>query len=115
MGKAGKPKIVEAEGFVLRDSHGFIRAEIGLNQRDVVGVKLCDGRGLRRAELVVTKDGTAGLQFFDEAGSPRLTLYLDQMESLVANPTVTLTGADGQATIRLPVKAQAGPGAPEGK
>jgi hypothetical protein len=112
MSKPEKEKVVEAGRFVLRDAAGQVRAELGVNDRNVVALKLCDDRGSCRAEVLVTKDGTAGLQFYDALGRPRLVLYLDQLEELSACPSIALIGRDGQVVVELPAKPVEAPAPP---
>ncbi len=104
MAKAEKPKVLEAERLILRDAAGYVRAEIGTNDRHVVSLKLCDDRGSCRAELLVTKDGTSGLQFYDSLGKPRLVLYLDQLEALAASPSISLMDREGRVIAELPAE-----------
>jgi hypothetical protein len=107
MADAEKPKVVEAERFVLRDSSGNVRAEIGISTRQVAALKLYDGAGRCRVELLVTKDGTSGLQFQDQDGTPRVVVYLDQVEQQTGNPCLSLVGKDGKVFAELSVKGGA--------
>jgi hypothetical protein len=102
-------KIVEAERFVLRDSNGRIRAELGAGEASSIGLKLYDGKGHVRVEVVVAKDGASGLQLWDEHGMPRVILALDPDQPYVAAPSLSLTGKDGRGGVVLSVAPDGSP------
>jgi hypothetical protein len=95
------PKVVEAEKFVLRDSTGKIRAELGEGEGSAIGLKLFDGNGRCRAELVVASDGGSGLQLRDDNGKLRVILSLDQDEATVATPSLSMNARDGKNGVNL--------------
>jgi hypothetical protein len=69
MGQAmPKARIVEAEGFVLKDGAGKVRAELAVTE-DRPGLALYDENGKPRAVLSVGKAGP-GLGLYDENGNP---------------------------------------------
>src|SRR5262245_14707376 len=100
---ANVSKVIEAERFVLRDSAGRIRAELGETQHGAIGLHLYDDHGKVRAELVVARDGASGLQLRDEAEFPRVILYLDTDRPDIATPGLSLNSRDGKGNIGLSV------------
>jgi hypothetical protein len=74
---AEKPKVVEAERFVLRDSQGKMRAEWTLEDGDIVQI-FYDEKGKPRLEMGVAANDSVGLMLLDQEGHPRLDLSLDQ-------------------------------------
>jgi len=68
--------VVEAERFVLRDSHGTARAVLGANAIGSPFLSICDAEGRSRIGLHVDSDGGAWFEFLDEGGTARLTLSM---------------------------------------
>jgi hypothetical protein len=105
MGQAmPKARIVEAEGFQLKDGQGKVRAELVVDKdgprmalRDENGktrvglfvdkegqvLAMTDENGELRAELSVSKDGQ-GLYLSDETGKPRATLNVSKVGPVLA-------------------------------
>jgi hypothetical protein len=102
-------KVIEAERFVLRDSRGHIRAELGEGDAHSIALKLYDGQGRCRIELVVASDGASGLQFWDEQGTPRVILALDADQPYIAAPSLSLNGKDGRGGVVLSVAPDGSP------
>ena len=96
-------KVIETERFVLRDSQGRVRAELGEGTQHAVALKPFDEHQRCRVEVVVAADGTAGIQFWDEGGLPRVILALDPDKPYIAAPSLSLTGRDGQSGVVLSV------------
>ena len=61
-------RIVQAEGFQLKDGQGKVRAGLGMDKEGPV-LFLADENGKPRAELAVGKAGP-GLGLYDENGKP---------------------------------------------
>ena len=73
MGQAmPKARIVEAEGFQLKDGQGMVRAELVVD-KDGPRMALRDENGKTRAKLIVIKEGP-GLALTDENGIDRAVL-----------------------------------------
>jgi hypothetical protein len=74
MGQAmPKARIVEAEGFQLKDGQGMVRAELVVD-KDGPGLHLRDDNGKERAELVALHKAGAELVLRDEDGQGRVWL-----------------------------------------
>jgi hypothetical protein len=69
-----KPRVVEAQKFVLRDSEGKSRAELSLRERGGVGLDLRDGAGTPRASLLLLRPDAPMLALRDGSGRSRLVL-----------------------------------------
>jgi hypothetical protein len=106
-------RIVEAEGFVVRDQAGQLRATLGTNANGVglvligatrvsvgvtpegiAGVQLLDTDGRRRAALAMTSDGASSLRLLDSAAKERVVL------AVPTNGTAGLLVADATGRIR---------------
>ncbi|MBI1913441.1 MAG: hypothetical protein HYS12_01595 [Planctomycetes bacterium] len=94
-------KVIEAEKFVLRDSSGKVRAELGDLGHDSIGLRLFDGEGRERAVLLVAKDGAVGLQLSDDTGFPRAMLGLDPDSPHIATPVFSLNSREGIGGLAL--------------
>lgn len=68
-----KPKVVEAEKFIVRDANGTARAELGLNDSEPT-LALFDSKGNRRSRLAVFPDGSSSLWLYDKDGTARAVL-----------------------------------------
>jgi hypothetical protein len=102
-------KVVEADRFVLRDSHGIVRANLGTDKNDSVALKLYDSHGRARIEVIVGNDGTSGLQLWDEQGMPRVILALDPDQPYVAAASLSLNSKDGRGGVIVSVAADGSP------
>jgi len=76
------PTAVEAQGFILKDSNGHVRAELGLN------------------------GSTPSLKFKDESGSALVTLALNDSPG---GPMLLLSDPQHHASVALSVLEHAGP------
>jgi hypothetical protein len=66
---------MEAEQFIIRDSAGNRRAELGVSSEGrAVGLRLCNQAGQDRFELTIGSDGLPILRLCDEAGKVRAGL-----------------------------------------
>ena len=106
---AEEAKVVEAERFVLRDTDGRIRAELGAGEAGSIGLKLYDRQSRCRIELFVAKDGVPGMQLWDENEMPRVILALDRDEPYIAAPSLSLTAKGGSAGVLLSVAPDGSP------
>jgi hypothetical protein len=97
------PKVIEAEKFVIRDSTGTVRAQLGDLGDDSIGLCLSDREGRRRAELLIGNDGTLGLQLWDDNEIPRVILSLDSDRPDIATPALSFNGRDGLGGMSLSV------------
>lgn len=90
---------IEAEGFVLKDAQGNIRAELSLRQGRP-GLFFYDENKKTRAALVVDADAM-GFEFFDEAGLCRVCISLDKDRPGIGTPSISLAGPRGEGAILL--------------
>jgi hypothetical protein len=65
---------VEAKQFVLRDSSGKKRAELGMTDTNSALLTLYDGAGLARVNLYAAEQGASVLAFHDSNGEARIIL-----------------------------------------
>jgi hypothetical protein len=75
-GAAATPKLITAREFVLVDSHGAKRGEIGVTEKGVAQVALFDGAGRLRAGLGVAAAGAPGLGIYGKDGKTRIEIAL---------------------------------------
>jgi hypothetical protein len=68
------PERVEARHFVLRDSAGKKRAELGITDTNSALLTLYDGAGLARVNLYAAEQGASVLAFHDSNGEARVML-----------------------------------------
>src|SRR3954447_6755826 len=67
------PKIIEAEGFVLKDPSGRVRGKLRMTRSGSPEFALLDEAGHDQVSLHLTFDNGATLDFFDH-GQPRIQL-----------------------------------------
>src|SRR3954462_13169160 len=67
------PKIIEAEGFVLKDPSGRVRGKLRMTRGGSPEFALLDEAGHDQVSLHLTFDNGATLDFFDH-GQPRIQL-----------------------------------------
>jgi hypothetical protein len=103
-------EVVRAQRFELLDSHGRVRAVLGMTVPAVVpaSFKITDSDGnefiIPRDRIVVegaTVQGPAeapGISLFDEAGRPRARMWLGHE----GTPYLEMTKADGTVILALP-------------
>ena len=101
-----RARIVEAEGFVLKDAAGKVRAELA-GDNHLTRLRLNDENGEGRAVLTVAKDGPR-LNLYDENGEVRAILTVAK-----DGPRLNLYDEDGKSRAILAVfkarHAAAGP------
>ena len=92
----GKPRIVEAEKFVLRNDEG-VWAELGLGEKGFVRLVLRDKRGNDRVFLGADPYGeVAGLTVRDRAGKSRVELI-----GWIGGAGLNLNDMEGKVRVRL--------------
>lgn len=89
--------LVEARGFVLRDSNWQTRAELKVRKDDTPVLRLNNRGGRPAAVLTVRDDGAVALRLYDTAEQERAEIRLDQH----GTPVFSLTGANGKPRIIL--------------
>ncbi|HTT62824.1 MAG TPA: hypothetical protein VMG35_13315 [Bryobacteraceae bacterium] len=100
LGAGGRPRTVEAEEIIIRDSYGHARLMIGTPEfvgpaidmdRREPGIWLSDGNGQDRAML-----SSDGLYFANEHSKPLLSLEAGRF------PEIRLYGPDGKVSWSAP-------------
>jgi mono/diheme cytochrome c family protein len=93
-------KVVDAEKFILRDTDGKARAELGLHAGQPT-LALLDEKGNQRARLVVAPDGSANWSLYNQNGKLRATLAVPPTgEPRLVLPDVTAPGLVRAASRR---------------
>ena len=96
MGQAmPKARTVEAEGFVLKDERGEVRAKLAMDKGRPM-LALSDEHGMPRVGLLVDKDGPM-LGMGDEYGMPRVELSVSK-----EGPRLILADDNGKTIWRQP-------------
>lgn len=94
-----RPKSLEAEEFVVRDSRGQIRASLGTTQNDGATVlQLHAENGKPRARITVSSDGTSSLEVMDAGERVRVLLGVKDNGS----PRIWLGNETGKIVWRAP-------------
>ncbi len=92
-------KVVEAEQFILRDSNGKHRAQLGVKADGLVGLVLFDQKGQSRAAVALEADGTPSLGLFEKDGKGGVLMgVIPRGGQLRAGP---IAGADGTLGLVL--------------
>ena len=89
--------LVEARGFVLRDSKWQTRAELRVRRDDSPVLRLNNRAGRPSAVLTVRDDGAVALRLYDTAEMQRAEVRLDEH----GTPVFALTGANGKSRVVL--------------
>jgi hypothetical protein len=89
--------LIEARGFVLRDSNWQIRAELKVRKDDSPMLRLNTRGGRPAAVLTVRDDGAVALRLYDTAEQERAEIRLDEH----GTPAFSLTGANGKPRVIL--------------
>jgi hypothetical protein len=97
---------LEARQFVLRDSSGRVRAELGANPDGAVGLNLDDANGRTLATFVVDGKGSPGLDLYDQSGMRRAMIAVAPQ----GTPGVGLYDANGRLRTSLDSPAANAPG-----
>ena len=94
-----RPKSLEAEEFVLRDSRGQVRASLGTTQSQSATVlQIHAENGKPRARITISSDGTSSLEVMD--GGERVPLLLGVKEN--GSPRIWLGNENGKIVWRAP-------------
>jgi hypothetical protein len=104
--RSGISDSIEARQFILRDSSGRVRAELGANPDGAVGLNLNDANERTLATLVVDGKGSPGLDLYDQSGKRRGMIAL----AAQGTPGIGLYDANGRLRTSLDVPAADGPG-----
>jgi hypothetical protein len=94
---APRPKVVEANTFVLRDHQWRRRGELGLREDGSPILRLNSPAGRARLVLFARDDGQTVIRMFDAQNVGRALLALDQK----GQPYVLLAGTDGRSRVAL--------------
>lgn len=100
--------LVEARGFVLRDSKWHTKAELRVRKDDTPFLRLYHAGGRQAAMLTVRPDGVVALRLFDTVEQERAEVRLDEH----GTPEVTLTGANGKPRVILSAEETGDAGEP---
>ena len=87
--------LIEARGFILRDSKMQVRAELKVRKDDTPMLRLNNRGGRPAAVLTVRDDGAVALRLYDTAEQGRAELRLDDH----GTPAFSLTGANGKERV----------------
>jgi len=94
-----RPKSLEAEEFVLRDSRGQVRASLGMTQNAGATVlQIHAENGKPRARITVSSDGTSSLGGIDSGERVRVLLGVKDNGS----PRIWLGNETGKIVWRAP-------------
>jgi len=89
--------LIEARGFILRDTNWQARAELKVRKDNSPVLRLNNRGGQAAAMLTVNDDGAVALRLFDTVEQERAEVRLDEH----GVPAVTLTGANGKPRVSL--------------
>lgn len=89
--------LVEARGFILRDSNLQTRAELRVRNDGSPVLRLNNRGGRPAAVLTVRDDGAVALRLYDTAEQERAEIRLDEH----GTPVFSLTGANGRPRVVL--------------
>jgi hypothetical protein len=100
--------LVEARGFVVRDSKWHTKAEVRVRKDDTPFLRLYHAGGRQAAMLTVRDDGVVALRLFDTVEQERAEVRLDPS----GTPVVSLTGANGKPRVILSAEETGDAGEP---
>ena len=89
--------LIEARGFILRDTNWQARAELKVRKDNSPVLRLNNRGGQAAAMLSVNDDGAVALRLFDTVEQERAEIRLDEH----GVPAMTLTGANGKQRVTL--------------
>jgi hypothetical protein len=94
--------VVQARGFVLRDTHWRARAELKIREDGSPILRLNNLDGRSRATLQLRDDGMVALRMMDADGVLRAELRLEKG----GEPSLLLSGTNGQPRVVLATDEQ---------
>jgi len=94
---AGGPPVVVAEHFVVRDTRGRTRAEMGMTDGGEPVLRLNNAEGKERILMGLRPDGTIEIRLTDHRHEHRASLWLGNE----GWPSLVLSGPDGNSLVRL--------------
>jgi hypothetical protein len=92
-----RPKVIEANAFVLRDHQWKRRGELGLREDGSPMLRLNGVTGQERLMISARDDGRGTIRLTDPAGVFRLRLALDPQ----GRPFIALAGPDGRPRVAI--------------
>jgi hypothetical protein len=92
-----RPKVIEANAFVLRDHQWRRRGELGLREDGSPMLRLNGVTGQERMMISARDDGRGTIRLTDAAGVFRLRLAVDQQ----GRPFIALAGPDGRPRVAI--------------
>ena len=90
---------IDAPSFVVRDSKGVSRAELGMWE-DRPMIRLNNDAGKARAMMFVKDDGSATFRLSDKDGNHRLQLTLDE----TGIPSLVMANPEGRSMVAIQVE-----------
>jgi hypothetical protein len=92
-----RPKVIEANAFVLRDHQWKRRGELGLREDGSPMLRLNGVTGQERLMISARDDGRGTIRLTDPSGVFRLRLALDAQ----GQPFIALAGPDGRPRVAI--------------
>ena len=89
--------LIEARGFIVRDTNWQSRAELRVRNDNTPMLRLNNRGGQPAATLSVNDEGAVALRLFDTVQQQRAEIRLDEH----GVPLVSLTGANGKTRVTL--------------
>jgi len=89
--------LIEARGFILRDTNWQARAELKVRKDNTPMLRLNNRGGQAAATLSVNDDGAVSLRLYDTVEQPRAEVRLDEH----GVPAMSLIGANGKQRVTL--------------
>jgi hypothetical protein len=99
-----RPPVISAERFVVRDTGGKTRAEMGMTDGGEPVLRLNNAAGKERILMGLRPDGTIEIRLTDHRHEHRASLWLGNE----GWPSLVLSGPDGNSMVRLDTGAEGG-------
>lgn len=96
-----QPTVVTAQGFVLQDAAGNIRAELGFNAAGDAGLNLLDTDGVTRLRVYLDNAGSPGVGLLDPDLTRRVALAANPQAGAVVLLRDPGIGAEGGQPFRI--------------
>lgn len=97
----GQPTVVAAQGFVLQDAAGNVRAELGFNAAGDAGLNLLDADGATRLRVYLDSAGNPGVGLLDPDLTRRVALAANPQAGSVVILRDPGIGAEGGQPFRI--------------